>query len=1509
MNIFTTLTIFAALSMPLKSSAQQAERIWQEDYKRIEQQIVQPKFKDKEYYITQYGASTKASAQVNQKAINRAIAACAKAGGGKVIVPSGTWQTGAIHLKSNVNLEIQREAKLLFVYNLKLYPLVRTRWEGMDCINYSPMIYAYGEKNVAITGEGTIDGGATRNDWWRMCGAKKFGWTEGIISQRIGRPQLQQWNDANTPVDKRILGDGYGMRVQLINLNHCDNVLIEGVTMLRSPFWVIHPTFCKSLTVRGVKIWNEGPNGDGCDPESCDGVLIENCTFHTGDDCIAIKSGRNGDGRRANTPSQNIIVRHCNMEDGHGGVVIGSEISGGCRNVFVEDCTMDSPNLERVIRIKTNPCRGGITDGIYVRNIKVGRCREAVLKINLDYEAKEQSQRNFPPTVRNVYLNNVNCESSQYGIIIIGLQNESNIYNIHISNCRWNGVKKGGNSFKGQYHDVYINNVFINGSLLLQHKPYKNYSQWMAASEMRRTPHSYLLDFSKKPKWSYVMGIELESLLDVYLRYGDKRIFDYCKEYADTMISPNGEIKSYVLGKYNIDQIRTGRFIYRINQQLKQDKNYKAVRTLYKQLAHQPRTTDGSWWHKQIYPSQVWLDGLYMALPFYVTATKYVTHNPQRYYDDATNQLLKAYELTFDTATGLCRHGYDETKSIFWADPITGQSRHSWGRAEGWLAMAIIEMLDVLPENYNRRPEIIELFNKVMTAVVKYQDRDSGCWRLVLDVTDQNDRNYLEATCTAMFTYALLKGHRLGYLHDDMFRKAGERAYKGMLDNMIKVNADSTISLTSCVEVGGLGPANNLRRNGSFEYYLSEKVRDNDAKGIAPFIWASLEMERGNINREAIVIRNNPKNTSIDKLSSFSVGNGHFATTVDITGMQSLTDVYKNGIPLCTQSDWGWHSFPNTNGVRPEDSWRKITQNGQTGYYSCEYSDTYLRVNPHRLNLGCVGLSVDSTSISDINQQLNQWNGIISSNYKINNVPVCVKTACHPQRDMVAYTLKSKLLKTGDLQIFFRYPYPTGKHSDDASLWNVNDKHQSVIISKGKRQAILKLTLDSTIYYCSINWTDNATFQQQAPHCFTLTPHSDSILLTVEYSPNIEKASSKNCDVFALSANSWRKFWQECGFVDFSHVADPKARELERRTILSQYLTAIQCREQMPPQETGLTYNSWFGRPHLEMAWWHLLHFSLWNRPEVVAASLDWYNDIAMPKAKAIAERQGYKGIRWMKMTDPEAGEAPSNTGSFLIWQQPHYIYLAEEMYRHNPTMETLKKYAEGVEQTARFMADFMTEDSLKGATAMQETMNWKISFNHPFELAYWQYGLKTANLWRKRLCKECSAEYDHIINNIAHLCWQDSLYIAGMPINNADSIYKLKSRSDHPAVLGACGLLPSSDLYEQERMRQTLHWIINNWNWATTWGWDYGMVAMAAARLGEPALAIDALLMPVQKNTYLNNGHNYQDNRLRIYLPGNGAFLTAIAMMCTGWDNSTTPTPGFPKDWDVRFENLSQMQ
>ena len=832
--VTATLCLGSALAEAINERARKA---WDEVYPRIEASICAPTFPDREYNILKFGKRSKKDGFLYTKMINDAIRKCHDEGGGRVIIPAGTWLTGPVTLLSNVDLHLEEGATLLFTSDVKEYPVVLTRWEGMDCYNNSPMIYACRQENIAITGKGIIDGGASRDNWWGMVGNERWGWKEGQQSQRTGRPILQEWNEKGVPVEDRLMGDGYGMRVQLINPVECKNVLIEDVTMLRSAFWVMHPLLCENVTIRRVKVQNDGPNGDGCDPESCRNVLIEECYFDTGDDCIAIKSGRNRDGRRWGRPSENIIVRDCYMKNGHGGVVIGSEISGGYRSLFVENCRMDSPDLDRVIRIKTNPCRGGVVEDIYVRNIEVGQCREAVLKINLDYEAKEKCRRNYPPTVRNVYLENVSCGKSKYGVMIVGLKDMCNVYDIEVKDCSFNGVEDG-NNITGLVRNVVFDNLRINGEECLYGKPL---AYRMAKSEMMRNPESRLLDV-KGVKWTYAAGVELEGILNAARAYDNKEMREYVISYADFFVNADGSIKAFNKNSYNIDNIKNGTILLHALDLTGESRYRMAADTIYGQLLEHPRTKSGNFWHKKIYPWQAWLDGLYMGQPFYAEYVNRFLDSDSSLWNDIVSQFVTVARNTYDPMTGLYRHAWDEKKVQFWADKKTGQSKHAWGRAMGWYVWAITDVLEKMPADHPKRPEMLSLLKNVADGIVRYQDPESGVWYQVMD-SPGREGNYLEATATAMFVYNLLRGVRLGFL-DETYLSPAKKGYEGMVDKFIRENEDGTVSLTGCCAVAGLGGGTNQRRDGTFEYYLSEPVRDNDAKGIGPFILAVLEYDR-----------------------------------------------------------------------------------------------------------------------------------------------------------------------------------------------------------------------------------------------------------------------------------------------------------------------------------------------------------------------------------------------------------------------------------------------------------------------------------------------------------------------------------------------------------------------------------------------------------------------------------------------------------------------------------------
>lgn len=700
---------------------------------------------------------------------------------------------------------------------------------------------------------------------------------------------------------------------------------------------------------------------------------------------------------------------------------------------------------------------------------------------------------------------------------------------------------------------------------------------------------------------------------------------------------------------------------------------------------------------------------------------------------------------------------------------------------------------------------------------------------------------------------------------------------------------------------------------------------------LLAFAGILLSCKANKIDRKTLVTRHNPIINAVDPLGSLSVGNGNFAFTVDVTGLQTFPGQYSKGVPLGTQSYWGWHSFPNDSSYVFDEVLKDYDfGHGHLESYPIQsFKDrrkqnavNYLRANPHRLHLGIVGLelfhedgsSVQPEDISGIHQQLNLWTGIINSQFSISGTPVKVQSFCHPERSLMVGRITSELIPRKQVALKLQFPYPTGENTDDGCDWNQPGKHTSKIVQKDDHQLILERTLDKTTYYLQISWEGDMTVSEKDTHYFVLSPVGKDVKFTVEFLPSLPvPAHFSFADYQQETVQYWNNFWTNGAAVDLSESKDSRADELERRIVLSQYLMAIQCSGFEPPQETGLTYNSWFGKFHLEMHWWHAVHFALWNRLDLLERSLDWYAKVE-PVARQVAQRQHFDGIRWMKMVDPSGHDSPSDVGPFLIWQQPHFIYMTELIYRQKQSKEVLDKYKHLVFETAKFMASFASLDSannryvVKGVIPAQETLRPEETVNPPFELSYWHYGLSVAQQWRERTGLPREPQWDDIITRLSVLAEKDGLYLAA---ETAPQTYEdVRFTSDHMSVLGAYGILPENCLFKTETMRNTLGWVWDNWNWDHTWGWDFPMVAMCAARLGDPDKAVGALLMDKRTNTYLVNGHNYQNERLRIYLPGNGGLLTAVAMMCAGWDGAKSETPGFPKDgtWKVKWEGFNPM-
>lgn len=460
-----SIAFFSVLTTMILSCGKQVSAVSETNpWKKMDliiNSIPEAKFLNKEYNINDFGAVADGKT-MNTAAFEKAIKACSENGGGKVIVPNGKYLTGAIHLESNVNLHLEDKAEILFSINPKDYPIVHTSWEGTEVMNYSPLIYAKNKTNVAITGKGTLNGQANSTNWWVWSGGKNYGWQKGIPSQNdpTNREVLVDMAEKGVPVSERVFGDGRYLRPGFVEFFECNTVLIKDVTIINAPFWILHPLKSNNIIIDGVTVNSHGPNNDGCDPEYSQNIIIKNCTFNTGDDCIAIKAGRDADGRRVAIPSKNIIVQKCKMIDGHGGVVIGSEISAGVNNVFVEDCVMDSPNLDRVIRIKTNSKRGGIIEDVFVRNLEIGTVKECVLLATMYYNVYGSQTGNFIPVIRNINLENIKVKNAgKYGVLAEGYK-ESPVENITLKNVtieKADSIYKLKNVKNINFIDTYIN--------------------------------------------------------------------------------------------------------------------------------------------------------------------------------------------------------------------------------------------------------------------------------------------------------------------------------------------------------------------------------------------------------------------------------------------------------------------------------------------------------------------------------------------------------------------------------------------------------------------------------------------------------------------------------------------------------------------------------------------------------------------------------------------------------------------------------------------------------------------------------------------------------------------------------------------------------------------------------------------------------------------------------------------------------------------------------------------
>ena len=678
------------------------------------------------------------------------------------------------------------------------------------------------------------------------------------------------------------------------------------------------------------------------------------------------------------------------------------------------------------------------------------------------------------------------------------------------------------------------------------------------------------------------------------------------------------------------------------------------------------------------------------------------------------------------------------------------------------------------------------------------------------------------------------------------------------------------------------------------------------------------------IDREAVVKRHRVCTTGMLLKSPAQVGNGKFAFGMDITGLQTF-------VPFNTLSDWSWHSFPLPEGMRAED-YRPVAveTHGKKIAYELRNPDQpelseWLTKNPHRYNLGRIGfrlLREDGTEAREIDlgnarQEIDLWTGVVYSRFELNRKEVKVRTVCHPDKDMIGVSIESELLNDGNMSIYLDFPYPDGRYFKHyIGRYDTISGHTSTFEKLAPNSVRITRTMDDTHYYATLDWTGPATFSRESEkaHTFLLQPrHTSTFSFTCCFSPEpVADVTEPVASIERKSAASWEKYWRSGAAVDLSGSKDPRWLELERRIVLSQYLMRANESGLFPPQESGLVNNGWFGRFHFEMIWWHGVHYGLWNRMECFDNYLNVYKDF-MPKALERAKSEGRSGARWPKCTGNFNREWPGSAHAYLIWHEPHPIYFAEIQYRQKPAPETLEKWKDVVLNTADYMADYLfydkkTKQYVLGppVVVVSENTDPLQTINPIFELGYFRYGLRTALEWADRLglSEKRTKKWKEVLSKMAPLPVADGVYTTYEGIPDMWTKYTY----EHPALTGVYGMLPG-DGVDLPTFKHTLEKVCKEWQFNRIWGWDFPMLAMAAARTGQPALAIDMLMHP-------SAGFQFDEHGLATggpfpYFPSNGALLTAVAMMCGGWDGSEGEAPGFPKDgsWTVRYEGFVPMQ
>ncbi|MCL2248016.1 MAG: glycoside hydrolase family 65 [Oscillospiraceae bacterium] len=680
------------------------------------------------------------------------------------------------------------------------------------------------------------------------------------------------------------------------------------------------------------------------------------------------------------------------------------------------------------------------------------------------------------------------------------------------------------------------------------------------------------------------------------------------------------------------------------------------------------------------------------------------------------------------------------------------------------------------------------------------------------------------------------------------------------------------------------------------------------------------------IDRNKLVSRHNPCLNAIQTDSPLSVGNGGFAFTADITGMQSLYDLYsEKHTPLCTMSEWGWHVDPKGGTFTLKDlEMTEYDHAGRKVYYAVDrrpgngHIYDKLRHNAHKFSLGRISLNIENEGIlphdlADIQQVLHLNEGMLVSRFSAKGKAFEVVTVCNSESDTLGFHVKGE----ANASVLISFPY--GHHDMPGADWAREDDHISKLTKKEHNLWLINRTMDDIDYNVLVQ-VDSGELRPHADnkkkHLFEVIPNNGKdFSFSVSFAKTTTSQPPATDLAFSSCVNSsktfWKDFWSNTGIIDFSKAKDARAFELERRMVLSLYLSRIQECGYLPPAETGLTLNSWYGRFHLEMHAWHSAYLPLFNNAKLLEKSLRWYKDI-LPQARENAERNGYKGARWPKMVDPEGIDCPSPIATLLIWQQPHILYMLELIYRQTKSHTLLEDYWEVVRETIDFICDFLYYDDNDGkyhiiapVIPAQEEHDPKDVKNPCFELEYFRFGISTGLKWSERMNITPPKEWIDIHDNIAELPTKNGLYLAH---ENCPDTFE-KFNRDHPSMVGAFGLL-SGEYVDKDFMLKTLNKVLDCWKQETMWGWDFAMMAMTATRLGLPELAIDLILMDSPKNNYVASGNNFQRTRddLPLYLPGNGSLLLALAMMTAGYGGSEE-MPGIPKNgmWEIEYECIGR--